>query len=221
MEAGCQPAMQAADFDRLVAAACERIPARFRKRLKNVAMIVEAEPHAGQLARGRVPRGGTLLGLYEGRPLTVHGDGSQTRSFQYVDDLVEGLIHVGLDRRTDGEVFNIGNPHEITVRELAQRIIALVDPRLPIVEIPSRPGDPQRRKPDITRMKATFGWRPQVALDEGLRRTIDAFQMPSPRVAAEHAAEHALEHVESLSPTTAAHAVPVGWAIPAVQEPAS
>ena len=62
--------MQAAEFDRLVAAAYERIPARFRKRLKNVAMIVEAEPHAGQLARGRVPRGETLLGLYEGRPLT-------------------------------------------------------------------------------------------------------------------------------------------------------
>src|ERR1035437_6686855 len=62
--------MQAAEFDRLVAAACERIPARFRKRLKNVAMIVEAEPQAGQLARGRVPHGGTLLGLYEGRPLT-------------------------------------------------------------------------------------------------------------------------------------------------------
>ena len=65
--------MKAADFDRLVAAACERIPARFRKRLKNVAMIVEAEPHAGQLARGRVPRGGTLLGLYEG---FLHNAGS-------------------------------------------------------------------------------------------------------------------------------------------------
>ncbi len=63
--------MQAAEFDRLVAAACERIPARFRKRLKNVAIIVEAEPHPAQLARGRVPRGETLLGLYEGRPLTA------------------------------------------------------------------------------------------------------------------------------------------------------
>ena len=61
--------MRAADFDRLVADACERIPARFRRRLKNVAIMVEAEPDAGQLARGRVPRGGTLLGLYEGRPL--------------------------------------------------------------------------------------------------------------------------------------------------------
>src|SRR5450759_3422225 len=71
MGAGREPAMQAAEFDRLVAAACERIPPRFRKRLKNVAMIVEAEPHPGQLARGRVPRGGTLLGLYEGRPLTA------------------------------------------------------------------------------------------------------------------------------------------------------
>ena len=61
--------MHAADFDRLVAGACERIPARFRRRLKNVAIVVEAEPDAGQLARGRVPSGGTLLGLYEGRPL--------------------------------------------------------------------------------------------------------------------------------------------------------
>src|ERR1035437_4811326 len=71
MGPGREPAMQAAEFDRLVAAACERIPARFRKRLKNVAMIVEAEPHPGQLARGRVPRGGPLLGLYEGRPRTA------------------------------------------------------------------------------------------------------------------------------------------------------
>ena len=62
--------MQAAEFDRLVAEACERIPARFRKRLKNVAMIVEPEPSPAQLLRARVARGGTLLGLYEGRPLT-------------------------------------------------------------------------------------------------------------------------------------------------------
>ncbi len=62
--------MQAAEFDRLVAEACERIPARFRKRLKNVAMIVEPEPSPAQLSRARVARGGTLLGLYEGRPLT-------------------------------------------------------------------------------------------------------------------------------------------------------
>jgi len=61
--------MDTRDFDRLVADACARIPARFRRRLKNVAILVEPEPSAGQLARGRVPRGGTLLGLYEGRPL--------------------------------------------------------------------------------------------------------------------------------------------------------
>ena len=73
--------MNAAEFDRLVAAACERIPARFRKRLKNVAMIVEAEPQAGQLARGRVPHGGTLLGLYEGRPLTVRSVFEPTTEF--------------------------------------------------------------------------------------------------------------------------------------------
>ena len=61
--------MHAADFDRLVADACERIPPRFRRRLKNVAILVEPEPDPGQLARGRVPHGGTLLGLYEGRPM--------------------------------------------------------------------------------------------------------------------------------------------------------
>jgi nucleoside-diphosphate-sugar epimerase len=149
----------------------------------------------------------------EGRPLTVHGDGSQTRSFQYVDDLVAGLIHVGLDRRTDGEVFNVGNPYEVTMRELAHRIAALVDPSLPIVEIPSRPGDPQRRKPDITRMITTFGWQPTVPLDVGLRRTIDAFQHPTPRVPA--------ETVLHVSPAAEPHKVPVGWAIPAVQEPSA
>ena len=63
--------MDSAAFDRLVAAACERIPGRFRRRMKNIAVMVEAEPTQAQLARGRVPRGGTLLGLYEGRPLTA------------------------------------------------------------------------------------------------------------------------------------------------------
>jgi nucleoside-diphosphate-sugar epimerase len=112
----------------------------------------------------------------EGRPLTVHGDGSQTRSFMYVDDLVEGLVQVGLDRSSDGEVFNIGNPHEIAVSELAQRIAEIVDTNLHIVEIPSRPGDPQRRKPDIERMTSTYGWEPLVPLDVGLRLTIAAFR---------------------------------------------
>jgi nucleoside-diphosphate-sugar epimerase len=148
----------------------------------------------------------------EGRPLTVHGDGSQTRSFMYVDDLVEGLIHVGLDRSSDGEVFNIGNPHEITVRQLAQRIAEIIEGDLHIVEIPSRPGDPQRRKPDIQKMTATFGWEPLVPLDIGLRRTIAAVQRTGVRAIPVHA---------QTSQSTDPGAIPSIWTIPATSEHSS
>jgi dTDP-glucose 4,6-dehydratase len=108
-----------------------------------------------------------------GRPLRVHGDGTQTRSFQYVDDLVQALVTIGLDPDLDGLVLNIGNPHEVTMNELAARIAALVPGAGPIEHVPGRPGDPQRRKPDIGRIRARYGWEPTVDLDEGLRRTLD------------------------------------------------
>ena len=108
-----------------------------------------------------------------GRPLRVHGDGTQTRSFQYVDDLVQALVTIGLDPELDGLVLNIGNPHEVTMNELAARIVALVPGAGPIEHVPGRPGDPQRRKPDISRIRARYGWEPAVALDDGLRRTLD------------------------------------------------
>jgi dTDP-glucose 4,6-dehydratase len=107
-----------------------------------------------------------------GRPLRVHGDGTQTRSFQYVDDLVQALVTIGLDPDLDGLVLNIGNPHEVTMNELASRIAALVPGAGPIEHVPGRPGDPQRRKPDITRIRARYGWEPVVSLDDGLRRTL-------------------------------------------------
>jgi len=101
-----------------------------------------------------------------GRPLPVHGDGGQTRSFQYVDDLVRALVAVGLDPFLDGLVLNIGNPHEVTMNELAGRIAALVPGAGPVQHVPGRPGDPQRRRPDISRMELRYGWGPEVDLDK-------------------------------------------------------
>ncbi len=108
----------------------------------------------------------------DGRPVTLHGDGSQTRSFIYVSDLVEGLMCVARDVDLDGQVLNIGNPTEITIAEMARRIIAATGSGSPIALSPSRDGDPQRRKPDIARMTARYGWIPTVSLDEGLERTV-------------------------------------------------
>jgi nucleoside-diphosphate-sugar epimerase len=108
----------------------------------------------------------------DGRPLLLHGGGHQTRSFMYVSDLVEGLLAVAMDPDLDGQILNIGNPHEVTVAELADRILAATGSQSQIVRHPARPGDPQRRRPDITRVQARYGWRPTVSLDDGLARTI-------------------------------------------------
>jgi nucleoside-diphosphate-sugar epimerase len=108
---------------------------------------------------------------YSDQPLVVHGDGSQTRSFMYVDDLVEGLVRVGMDEELDGQLLNIGNPEEITIQKLAEKIVAAVAPDARTVHAPGRPGDPRRRCPDISRMRARYGWQPRVGLDEGLRET--------------------------------------------------
>ncbi len=106
-----------------------------------------------------------------GEPLTVYGDGSQTRSFCYVDDLIDGIVRM-FERGTD-EPTNLGNPDEFTVRQLAERVLALTGSRSPIVERPLPVDDPRVRRPDISRARATLGWEPRVPLDEGLRRTIE------------------------------------------------
>lgn len=116
-----------------------------------------------------------LSAALEDRPLTVHGDGSQTRSFCYVSDLVDGLVAVATDRDADGEVFNVGNPDEITILELAEAIIRVTGSRSAIQFDPRRPGDPERRRPDITKISERYGWRPGVPLDDGLRRTAAEF----------------------------------------------
>jgi len=111
-----------------------------------------------------------------GRPLTIHGDGSQTRSFCYVSDLVRGLKHILLDPELDGEVFNVGNPHEITVRELAEHIVELTASRGGLRYVDARPGDPERRRPVIDKINGRYGWEPRIHLRDGLERTIAAFQ---------------------------------------------
>ena len=116
-----------------------------------------------------------LTAALEGRPLRVHGDGSQTRSFCFVSDLVEGLLTVALDPHIDGEVFNIGNPAEVTIRELAEQIANVAD-RAPILRfVERRPGDPERRRPDISKMRGRYGWQPFVPLSIGLQQTADSF----------------------------------------------
>ncbi|MDR5638311.1 MULTISPECIES: UDP-glucuronic acid decarboxylase family protein [unclassified Thermosynechococcus] len=125
-----------------------------------------------QVNDGRVVSNFIVQAL-QGIPLTVYGDGSQTRSFCYVSDLVEGLIRL-MNSDHIGPV-NLGNPDEYTVLELAQKIQALINPGVEIQFKPLPSDDPQRRRPDITLARTVLGWQPTVPLLEGLQRTIPDF----------------------------------------------
>ncbi len=118
----------------------------------------------------------------DGSPLTIHGDGLQTRSFCYVSDLVAGLSHVILDEAADGLIMNIGNPREITMLELAKRIVHVSGGHAQLRFVDARPGDPARRRPIIQRMQARYGWSPRVQLTDGLRQTVAAFRASKPAV---------------------------------------
>jgi dTDP-glucose 4,6-dehydratase len=109
-----------------------------------------------------------------GSGLTVYGDGSQSRSFCYVADEVEGIFR--LYGSTEHHPVNIGNPDEYTVRQLAERIQAMVDPSVGVRYLPLPTDDPKVRKPDISRARTILGWEPTVALDEGLTTTIAYFR---------------------------------------------
>ena len=115
-----------------------------------------------------------IVQALKGEPLTVYGDGSQTRSFCYVDDLIEGILR--LFERGGPEPINIGNPNEFTVRELAALVLRLTSSGSPIVERPLPTDDPKVRQPDISCARATLGWEPRVSLEDGLRRTIEYFR---------------------------------------------
>ncbi len=108
-----------------------------------------------------------------GRPLTVHGEGIQTRSVQYVDDLIEGVLR--LMRSTETRPVNIGSPHEMSVREIAEMIIEISGSESELIFEPLPEDDPKRRCPDITRARETLGWEPRTPVREGLKRTVSWF----------------------------------------------
>ena len=113
-----------------------------------------------------------------GSPLTIYGDGSQTRSFCYVSDLIGGILSLLAAPPSNemGQPFNIGNPEERTIRDLATKILALAGSSSPVVYQDLPVDDPHVRCPDIRRAKSILGWRPEVSIDEGLQLTIDYFR---------------------------------------------
>ncbi|WP_306533808.1 UDP-glucuronic acid decarboxylase family protein [Geobacter sp.] len=115
-----------------------------------------------------------IVQALKGEDITVYGDGSQTRSFCYVSDLVEGLVRVMSCNGFIGPV-NLGNPVETTIIEFARRIIALTGSHSQIVYKPLPSDDPQQRQPDITLARTTLGWEPLVPLEAGLKKTVDYF----------------------------------------------
>jgi UDP-glucuronate decarboxylase len=127
-------------------------------------------PHDGRVVSN------FIVQALKGESITIYGDGSQTRSFCYVDDLVEGMIRL-MD--TPDEVtgpINVGNPNEFTMIELAEAVLKLTESRSKLVRLPLPADDPKQRQPDITRARNTLGWEPKVQLEDGLKETISYFR---------------------------------------------
>lgn len=116
-----------------------------------------------------------IVQALRGEDLTLYGDGSQTRSFCYVDDLIDGMVRM---MNQEGEIgpVNLGNPGEFTVRELAELVLRLTGSRSKLSFKPLPQDDPARRRPDISKAKSTLGWEPKVALEDGLKETIAYFR---------------------------------------------
>lgn len=112
----------------------------------------------------------------EGLPITVYGDGKQTRSLCYIDDMIDGIVKVMFSDNTSGGIFNLGNPQETTIIELAGLIKEITQSRSEIIFYPAPADDPQKRCPDISRVKAHIDWYPKVSLQEGLEYTIRWFK---------------------------------------------
>jgi UDP-glucuronate decarboxylase len=117
-----------------------------------------------------------IIQALSGRNITVYGDGTQTRSFCYVDDMIDGLVNlINTPDDFTGPV-NLGNPHEISIRELAEKILKITKSRSKIVYKPLPQDDPVRRCPDITLAKKRLGWQPKTNLEEGLKKTVEYFK---------------------------------------------
>jgi UDP-glucuronate decarboxylase len=116
-----------------------------------------------------------IVQALKGEDITIYGDGTQTRSFQYVDDLIEGMIRMMNTREDFTGPVNLGNPVEFTIRELADKIIHLTNSRSKIVWMPLPPDDPTQRQPDIRLAKKELDWEPKIPLEQGLKKTIEYF----------------------------------------------
>ena len=117
-----------------------------------------------------------IVQALEGRPITLYGDGSQTRSFCFVDDLIEGFVRLLASPDDVTGPINLGNPREMTVRELAEMVVKMVGAKAEIVYRPLPADDPLQRQPNITLAKDTLGWEPKITLEQGLERTIAYFR---------------------------------------------
>ena len=115
-----------------------------------------------------------IVQALQGHDITVYGEGQQTRSFCYVDDLIEGFVGLMNQEQVVGPM-NIGNPNEFTILELAQKVIELTGSKSEIVYRPMPEDDPKQRKPDITQAQAVLGWEPKIQLEAGLKKTIEYF----------------------------------------------
>jgi UDP-glucuronate decarboxylase len=126
-------------------------------------------PHDGRVVSN------FIVQALKGEPLTIYGDGSQTRSFAYVDDLIEGFLKMMASPDAVTGPINIGNPGEFTILALAEKVLELTGSRSEIVRRPLPENDPMQRRPDISRAKALLDWAPTVPLETGLQRTIAYF----------------------------------------------
>ena len=116
-----------------------------------------------------------IVQALRGEDITIYGDGSQTRSFQYVDDLVEGMIRMMATREDFTGPVNIGNPGEFTILQLAEKVISLTSSKSKIIRMPLPPDDPTQRQPDISLAKKELSWSPEITLEQGLVKTIEYF----------------------------------------------
>ena len=134
-------------------------------------------------ADGRVVSNFVIQAL-RGEPITLYGDGSQTRSFCYVDEMIDGFVRLMETDETVTGPINLGNPVEFSIRELAEMTVRLTGSRSPIEYRPLPLDDPRQRRPDITRAKQKLGWEPVIGLEEGLARTIEYFRKLLPEIEA-------------------------------------
>jgi len=116
-----------------------------------------------------------IIKALKGEALEIYGDGSQTRSFQYVSDLVQGLIAL-MNCDHNATPINLGNPQEFTVGDFAEKVVSMVAPGNKVIKLPATKDDPKQRRPDISRAAKLLNWRPKVDVNDGLKLAIEYFK---------------------------------------------